>query len=156
MELDITNSKRHIFVTGPVPEYSGTFPCTTDLDAGWYFLREGPGLIIGMGMHESDEEDPQVDWSFLDEVVEQSIHRAPPLAEAGVKDAWAGLRPLTPDHYPILGEAPHLKGFFNDCGWGGTGIMNAPAAGMVMADLILRGETSLIDVHPFRADRFDS
>jgi sarcosine oxidase subunit beta len=121
---------------------------------GWYFRREGPGLLIGMGKQESDEEDPQVDWSFLDQVVEHSMHRAPPLAEAGVMKGWAGLRSLTPDDDPILGPAPHLAGFFNDCGWGGHGIMNAPAGGSILADLILHGETDLADVHPFRAERF--
>ena len=44
-----------------------------DVEAGWYFRREGPGLLIGMGMQESDEEDPQVNWSFLDTVVEHNF-----------------------------------------------------------------------------------
>ncbi len=155
MALPITNYKRHIFVTGPVRTYSDPFPFTYELEAGWYIRREGPGLLVGMGKQESDEEDPQVDWSFLDEVVEHSMHRAPPLAEAGVITGWAGLRSLTPDDNPILGQAPHLTGFFNDCGWGGHGIMNAPAGGMIMTDLIARGETALTDIQPFRADRFD-
>jgi sarcosine oxidase subunit beta len=107
-----------------------------------------------MGKQESDEEDPQVDWSFLDQLVEHSMHRAPALAEAGIKSGWAGLRSLTPDDDPILGEAPHLRGFFNDCGWGGHGVMNAPGGGMVVADLIACGATDLVDVRPFRADRF--
>jgi sarcosine oxidase subunit beta len=154
MALPITNYKRHIFVTAPVPAYAGCFPFTYELEVGWYFRREGPGLLIGMGKEKSDAEDPQVDWAFLDRVVEHSLHRAPPLAAAGVMNAWAGLRSLTPDDDPILGEAPHLQGFYNDCGWGGHGIMNAPAGGMVLADLILRGHTGLVDVAPFRADRF--
>ncbi len=37
-----------------------------------------------MGAEESDEEDARVDWSFLDEVVERSLYRAPPLELAGV------------------------------------------------------------------------
>jgi len=154
MDLPITNYKRHIFTTGPIPTYAGEFPFTYELEAGWYISREGPGVLIGMGKTESDEEDPQVDGSFLDQVVEHSMRRAPALAEAGIRGGWAGLRSLTPDDDPILGEAPHLKGFFNDCGWGGHGVMNAPAGGMVLADLILDGKTSLVDVHPFRADRF--
>jgi sarcosine oxidase subunit beta len=154
MELPITNYKRHIFVTGPVEAYSDIFPFTYELEVGWYLRREGPGLLIGMGKQESDEEDPQVDWSFLAQVVEHSMHRAPPLAEAGVMNGWAGLRSLTPDDDPILGQAPHLEGFYNDCGWGGHGIMNAPAGGMILADLILYGKTDLTDVQPFRAERF--
>ena len=108
-----------------------------------------------MGKQESNEEDPQVEWQFLDRVVEHALHRAPPLAEATVVSGWAGLRPLTPDDDPILGEAPHLEGFFNDCGWGGHGVMTAPAGGMVLADLIVRGDTDVVDVSPFRVDRFE-
>jgi len=154
MDLPITNLKRHIFVTGPVPTYAHTFPFTYDLEAGWYMRREGPGLLIGMGAVASDEEDPQVDWSFLDEVITHSLHRAPALVEAGVKTGWAGLRPITPDDDPILGPAPHLPGFFNDCGWGGNGIMQAPAAGMALAEWIVDGTPVSLDIRHFGAERF--
>jgi len=154
MNLPITNLKRHIFFTGPIPAYSRPFPFTYEVEAAWYMRREGPGLLIGMGAVESDEEDPQVDWSFLDVVAEHSMYRAPALAEADVRSGWAGLRPITPDDDPILGEAPHLQGFFNDCGWGGHGIMHAPAAGMVLAELIVDGKTNSVDISHFRVERF--
>ena len=160
MDLPITNLKRHIFVTGPIAAYSRVIPFTYEVEVAWYMRREGPGLLIGMGAVESDEEDPQVDWSFLDVVAEHSMHRAPALAEAEVKTGWAGLRPITPDDDPILGEVSHLRGFFNDCGWGGHGIMHAPAAGMVLADLIVdgttdRGNLTDADLSRFRAERFE-
>ena len=154
LDLPITNLKRHIFVTGPVPAYSSLIPFTYEVEGPWYMRREGPGLLIGMGGVECDEEDPQVDWSFLDVVIEHSIHRAPPLEEAGIKTAWAGLRPVTPDDDPILGPVSHLQGFYNDCGWGGHGIMNAPAAGMVLAEWIVEGEPISLDVRCFGAERF--
>jgi sarcosine oxidase subunit beta len=154
MDLPIRNSKRHIFVTGPVAAYAEPIPFTYDLTVGWYMRREGPGLLIGMGDQDSDEQDPQVDWDFLDVVIEHAMYRAPALAEAGLKTGWAGLRPLTPDDNPILGQAPHLRGFYNDCGWGGHGIMHAPAGGMVLADLVLHGTSDRVDVRPFRAERF--
>jgi sarcosine oxidase subunit beta len=156
MDLPITNLKRHIFFTGPVPAYSSSFPFTYDSDAAWYMRREGPGLLIGMGASESDEEDPQVDWTFLDHVVEYSLHRAPPLAHAGVINGWAGLRPVTPDDEPILGPVHHIRGYFNDCGWGGHGIMNAPAAGKALAEWIVDGSPSTVDIRRFAADRFAS
>jgi sarcosine oxidase subunit beta len=155
MDLPITNFKRHIFVTGPVPVYADTIPFTYDLEAAWYMRREGPGLLIGMGAVESNEEDPQVDWPFLDEVITHSLHRAPALVEAGVKTGWAGLRPITPDDDPILGPAPHLSGFFNDCGWGGHGIMHAPAAGMALAEWIVDGAPVSLDISRFGAERFN-
>ena len=155
MDLPITNIKRHIFCTGPVAGYDRTFPFTDEVDLPWYMRREGPGLLIGMGNAPSDEEDPQVDWAFLDEVIEHSIHRAPALAEAGVKTAWAGLRPVTPDDNPILGPAGHLRGFWNDCGWGGHGIMHAPAGGLILAEWIVDGRPSTIEAaEGFQAGRF--
>jgi sarcosine oxidase subunit beta len=156
LELPITNMKRHIFVTGAVPAYRDPIPFTYEVEGPWYMRREGPGLLIGMGGVECDEEDPQVDWSFLDIVIERSIHRAPPLEEAGVKTAWAGLRPITPDDDPILGPVSHLQGFFTDCGWGGHGIMNAPAAGMALAEWIADGEATSLDIRSFGAERFVS
>jgi sarcosine oxidase subunit beta len=137
LDLPITNLKRHIFFTEPVPIYSRLIPFTYNAEAAWYLRREGPGLLIGMGAVPSDEEDPQVDWSFLDVIGEHTMHRAPVLANAGIIRGWAGLRPITPDDKPILGPGPHLQGYWNDCGWGGHGIMHAPAAGMALAEWIL-------------------
>jgi sarcosine oxidase subunit beta len=146
MDLPITNLKRHIFFTGPVPAYAGPIPFTYEMGVAWYMRREGPGLLIGMGTEESDEEGPEVDWSFLDEVIDQSLHRAPPLADARVQSGWAGLRPVTPDDDPILGPVHHLRGFWNDCGWGGHGIMNAPAAGQALAEWIVDGRASSVEI----------
>jgi len=155
MRLPIMNLKRHIFVTGPVAAYARPIPFTYEMGVSWYMRREGPGLILGMGAVESDEEDAQVDWSFLDEVIGQSLRRAPALADAGVKTGWAGLRPVTPDDHPILGEASHLGGFYSDCGWGGHGVMHAPAAGLALAELIAHGQAKAFDLEPYRAERFD-
>lgn len=154
MDLPISNVKRHIFCTGPVGAYPNVFPFTYEIEPTWYIRREGPGLLIGMGTSPSDEEDPQVDWGFLDEVIEHSIHRAPVLEEAGVKTAWAGLRPVTPDEDPILGPADQVRGFWNDSGWGGQGIMLAPAGGMIMAEWIVEGAPRSAGVDDFLARRF--
>jgi sarcosine oxidase subunit beta len=155
MALPIRNMKRHIFVTGPVPLYSGTIPFTYEYEVEWYIRREGPGVLIGMGAEESNEQDPRVDWSFLDVIGAHTMHRAPPLADVEIKSGWAGLRHMTPDDCPILGQAPHLPGFFNDCGWDGHGVMHAPAGGLLMAELILDGKASVADVDPFCVERFD-
>jgi len=155
MVLPIRNMKRHIFCTGPVALYSGSIPFTYECEIGWYIRREGPGMIIGMGAVESDEQDPQVDWSFLNKVGEHTMHRAPALADAEIKSGWAGLRHMTPDDSPIFGEAPHLPGFFNNCGWDGHGVMHAPAGGLLMAELILDGNVvTLTDINPFCVKRF--
>jgi len=154
MALPIRNMKRHIFYTGPVALYSGSIPFTYEYEVEWYIRREGPGVLIGMGAVESDEEDPQVEWSFLDVVSEHTMHRAPILADADIKGGWAGLRHMTPDDNPILGEAPHLSGFFNNCGWDGHGVMHAPAGGLLLSEMMLDGHATSANVTPFRVERF--
>ncbi len=155
MDLPITNSKRHLFFTLPVPIYSNLIPFTYEVELPWYTRREGPGMLIGMGGVESDEEDPQVDWSFLAVVGGHTMKRAPALGDVGIQSAWAGLRPLTPDDDPILGPAPHLQGFWNNCGWGGHGIMHAPASGLALAEWIEGGEPVSMDITCFGAERFE-
>lgn len=152
--LPITNLKRNVYVLRSVPGYSGDLPFVYDLEAEWYFRREGENLLIGMGKTPCDEEDPQVDMRTLEDIIEHALHRAPPLAEAKVIRGWAGLRSLTPDSHPILGEASSVRGFYNCCGWGGHGVMHAPAGGMLTAELIVDGHASSADISPFTADRF--
>jgi sarcosine oxidase subunit beta len=154
--LPITNLKRHVFVTEAVPAYRGVMPFVQDLEAEWYFRREGPGLILGMGKTPSEEEDPQVEWSFLEQVIERALYRAPLLAEARVVRGWAGLRPLTPDDDPILGPSAALEGLYHCCGWGGHGVMHAPAGGVLTAERIVDGAAVSADIAPFRVERFAS
>ena len=67
-------------------------------------------------------------------------------------EAWAGLRPRTPDDLPILGTTP-LGGLHIATGHFRHGILLAPITATLMADLILRGRASF-DLTPFRPQRF--
>jgi glycine oxidase len=69
-----------------------------------------------------------------------------------VESAWAGLRPDTPDHLPVLGPTP-LKGFLAACGHFRNGILLAPLTGRLIADSILGVRPSL-GLGPFGISRF--
>lgn len=79
---------------------------------------------------------------------------APALADAAPAEAWAGLRPTTPDELPILGADPDVEGLFWATGYGRNGILLAPAAGRAVARTALEGDAD-VDLDPFRPDRFD-
>lgn len=79
---------------------------------------------------------------------------APALADAEPAEAWAGLRPTTPDELPVLGADPDVEGLFWATGYGRNGILLAPAAGRAVAEAALEGGTDA-DLGPFRPDRFD-
>jgi sarcosine oxidase, subunit beta len=70
------------------------------------------------------------------------------------KRAWAGLYEMTPDHHPILGEAPAAPGFYLANGFSGHGVMHAPATGKILSDLILTRKTGLVDVSLLGLSRF--
>jgi sarcosine oxidase subunit beta len=61
---------------------------------------------------------------------------------------------MTPDHHPILGEAPGVAGFFLANGFSGHGVMHAPATGKILSDLVLEGRTELIDASLLSLARF--
>jgi len=84
------------------------------------------------------------------------VARVPVLEEVEVNPsrAWAGLYEMTPDHHPILGAAPGIPGFFLASGFSGHGVMHSPATGKIMADLILKGTTDLIDARLLDYNRF--
>lgn len=72
----------------------------------------------------------------------------PPLATASILEAWAGLRPATPDGLPLLGLLPRHSHHYLATGHYRNGILLAPATAHVMAQL-LSGETPSIDLSPF-------
>jgi sarcosine oxidase subunit beta len=154
MDLPITNLKRHIVVTGPIPEYDRSIPFTYDTEQAWYMRREGPGLLLGMGTQPTSWDDLRVESAMIEAIIDYAIYRAPALGQAGLMTSWAGLRPVTPDEDPILGVADHLHNYVNDCGWGGIGVMHAPAAGRALAELIVNGASTSLNITPFAAERF--
>ena len=70
-----------------------------------------------------------------------------------VESAWAGLRPDTPDHIPVLGPTP-LPGFLTASGHFRNGILLAPLTGRLIADAIL-GVRSSLDLAPFGIARYN-
>jgi sarcosine oxidase subunit beta len=86
--------------------------------------------------------------------VAAAAHRVPALADAEVLGGWAGLYDISPDSHAILGPVPGLEGFFVATGFSGHGIMHSPATGKVMAEVILAGKATTIDIAPLTIERF--
>jgi glycine oxidase len=76
----------------------------------------------------------------------------PPLADAPQLQAWAGLRPATPDGLPLLGTLPNQPNHLLATGHYRDGILLAPATAHVMAQL-LSSEAPSIDLKPFSPAR---
>ena len=61
---------------------------------------------------------------------------------------------MTPDHNPVLGEHPALRGFIFANGFSGHGLMMSPATGKIVSELVRLGRSETFDVRIFAPDRF--
>jgi len=68
-------------------------------------------------------------------------------------EAWAGLRPTTPDRLPVIGRGHNSEWIAT--GHYRNGILLAPATAVVLADLI-EGKMPALDLSPFLPNRFAS
>ncbi|XP_006343200.1 putative oxidoreductase TDA3 [Solanum tuberosum] len=76
--------------------------------------------------------------------------------EAAVKAEQACILPCSEDDVPIIGEVPGIKGCYVATGHSCWGILNGPATGAAMAELVLDGHASIVDLSRFDPGRFAS
>jgi glycine/D-amino acid oxidase-like deaminating enzyme len=71
------------------------------------------------------------------------------LAAARITRRQACYRPVTGDGLPLIGRIPGLAGAYVATGHGPWGMLNAPATGLALAELIVDGAASSVDLRPF-------
>jgi len=133
-------------------------PMLVDLDTGVLARREVAG---GWVVAYSDPDDPpgrdtMVDPRFFEALAARALNRFPFLEDLPLDPArcWAGLYPETPDHHAIVGPDPAAPGLLHAAGFGGHGVMHAPAAGRAIAELATTGRCETFDLAPLRVSRF--
>jgi len=157
IETPVRPFRRCIYLTEPFDGIPRDVPLTIDVASGFYLRKEHDNVLFGRtNPAEPSSERLDVDWDWLDEVLTVGVERFPQLADAGLwrQGAWAGLYEITPDHLPILGRHPEVPNLVHACGFSGHGVMHAPATGMLMAEEILDGRATRIDVDELRIERF--
>ena len=156
VQIPVEPHHRQVFVAEPMAEVPGPIPMTIDLRSGSYIHVERSGCIVLGGGDHGDRRgfDEGLDWSLLPRLIEAVTHRLPALEAAQIRRGWAGLREITPDELAIIGPVQGIEGFYVAAGFSGHGFMHAPAVGNLMAELILDGKASTIDISPLSLDRF--
>ena len=90
----------------------------------------------------------------LAELVGSAARRVPAFAESGIAAGVTGVYDMTPDARPMLGEVPGLPGLVLAAGFSGMGFKISPAVGEAIAELIVAGEATHVDLDAFRPGRF--
>jgi sarcosine oxidase subunit beta len=153
VEVPVQPFRRQLFFTRPFPHLPDSLPLIIDFHRGWYFRREGKGLLISGPKDDFPSFNLNVDYEAMVEVAQNSIYRVPMMEKAEIDRGWAGSYEISPDNQAILGAFPGLTGFFLANGFSGHGFQHSPAVGKVMAELIL-GEQPSIDISSFSIERF--
>lgn len=154
VNLPVEPYRRQIIVTEPVPDLPAALPMTIDFSTGFYFHREGQGLLMGMAdPNETPGFKLERSDAWLPGLTQAIETRAPRLLDVGVTTGWAGLYEVTPDHNALIGEARGVRRFLYATGFSGHGFLMGPAVGEVVRDLYL-GREPLIDVTPLDVRRF--
>jgi len=78
---------------------------------------------------------------------------SPSLASAKIVKRQACFRPVTSDGLPLIGAIPGVAGAYIATGHSVWGILNAPATGEAMAELIVDGATHTVDLSAFAPGR---
>ncbi|HLG49842.1 MAG TPA: FAD-dependent oxidoreductase [Reyranella sp.] len=78
---------------------------------------------------------------------------SPVLAAAPIRARQACFRPVTEDGVPLMGRVSGVDGAYIATGHSVWGMLNAPASGEAMAELILDGVTSHVNLTPFAPER---
>ena len=154
LQVPVTPIRRQWLTTTAIPALPPDFPFIIDFTKSLYFHPEGPGLLTGMS---NPNETPgyvqniDPEWELVH--MEAAIKRLPLLERAGLASRMAGLYEVTPDAHPIIGKTP-IDGYYIVSGFSGHGFMHGPISGKLMAEIILDGRATTMDISMLDFARF--
>lgn len=125
-------------VDGPPGARPADWPLAEDALGSWYCRPEARAKLLvspadATPSHPHDVAPEEIDIATGIDRMQQALD----IPVRRVEHAWAGLRSFVPDGSLVIGEEPTAEGFFWMAGQGGYGIQTAPAAGQLLADLVL-------------------
>jgi glycine/D-amino acid oxidase-like deaminating enzyme len=134
-----------------------------DFVQGIYF-KPTHGDMIHTGSLKGEEVDNPVDPDHYNEAadadwlpqIRQSLSRRyPAMHRAYGRGGYGALYGITPDWHPILDRLPGLTNAYCAVGFSGHGFKMSPVVGQLMAELIMDGQATTLDIRPLRLSRFE-
>jgi sarcosine oxidase, subunit beta len=158
VDIPVTPLRRHVAVTEPFAALPECMPLTIFVESGFH-LRMRDGRVVMLWDYQPNPEDPfdaSFDDAWLPEVTARAHRWMPSLRDARLDRSLcvAGLYEMSPDRHVLLGAAPGVDNLYLANGSSGHGVMHSPAIGQLLAEIMLDGAASSMDVHPLRPSRF--
>jgi sarcosine oxidase subunit beta len=102
---------------------------------------------------ESYNEAADGDW--LPQVRQKLSRRYPAMHRSYGRGGFGALYAVTPDWHPILDRLPGVEGAYCAVGFSGHGFKMSPIVGQLLAELVVDGRASTLDIAPLRLARFE-
>ncbi len=117
-----------------------------------YLVPRNDGRILAGATVEYVGFEKQVTAGGVEKILSAAIELAPGLASARIEETWAGLRPDSPDHLPILGPTD-VDGLLIATGHFRSGVLLTPITARLMREWITVQRVS-VDWERFSPMRF--
>jgi D-arginine dehydrogenase len=130
--------RRTAAIIDPAPYDVAGWPLVQAADHTWYIRPEARSKLMvtpcdETPMHAHDVQPDELDVAIGIDRMQQALA----IEVKRVEHSWAGLRTFAPDRNFVFGFDAGVEGFFWCVGQGGYGIQTAPAAGRLVADMVL-------------------
>jgi len=124
------------------------------LDVGLAIEQTVAGTILSGSTRELVGYDTGVTFQAMTAIARIMLRYLPVLENFAMIRAFSGLRPCTPDGYPIIGEASTVRRFVVAAGHEGDGVALAPITGKIVSEIVARGAPPF-PIDEFSPKRFD-
>jgi glycine oxidase len=119
-----------------------------------YLVPRDDGRILAGATVEYVGFDKEITAGSIEKILSAAIELAPGLESARIEETWAGLRPDSPDHLPILGPTD-LDGLLIATGHFRSGILLAPITARLIREWVTEQRVS-VDWERFSPLRFEA
>jgi glycine/D-amino acid oxidase-like deaminating enzyme len=158
-DLPVEGEYHEVAVLKDPPNLPRVGPACIDGITTTYFRPEVGGLtLVGdfWGRRGADPDafpqSPSPD--SLAGLVARAVRRVPALEDAAIRRGVTGVYDVSPDFRPLIGPTPGVEGLFVVCGFSGMGFKISPAVGLCVAEWLLDGKASSVDISAFDPARF--
>jgi len=144
--------RSHLMATERLPRF---IESVISADPYGYFRQTLSGnVLIGYGARPVEGLERRVAREAVMIAANRASIILPHLRHASLIRAFTGFTVWTPDSLPIVGRIPHIEGLYVSTAFCGVGFATGPAVGELMAELIVKGKTS-ISIDAYRPERFE-
>jgi glycine oxidase len=119
-----------------------------------YLVPRPDGEIVLGSTEEEGNYDARPTLAGVNRLTEAALEVVPAASAFTVEGVWAGLRPASPDRYPIIGWVPWVKHLFIATAHYRNGVLLGPLTGRRVAEHILNG-APLAELAGLGVERFN-